>query len=93
MQEMWVQSLGWQDALEKETTTHSRILAWETPWIEKRDWRAIVYDVAKSKTRLSDETTAICSLANPIFLALLHAQVTFMPQNQYNTVKLKNKIK
>ena len=31
-QEMQVQSLGWEDALEKEMATHSSILAWETPW-------------------------------------------------------------
>ena len=30
---MGVQSLGWEDPLEKEMTTHSRILAWEIPWI------------------------------------------------------------
>ena len=29
---MWVRSLGWQDALEKEMATHSSILAWEIPW-------------------------------------------------------------
>ena len=27
----WVQSLGWEDPLEKKTATHSRILAWRTP--------------------------------------------------------------
>ena len=32
MQEMWVQSLGWEDPLEKEGATHSSILAWEVPW-------------------------------------------------------------
>ena len=32
MQEMWVQSLGWEDALEKEMATHSSILAWKIPW-------------------------------------------------------------
>ena len=31
-QEMQVQSLGWEDPLEKEMTTHSSILAWEIPW-------------------------------------------------------------
>ena len=36
MQEMWVQSLDWEDALEEEiTTTHPSILAWEIPWTEK----------------------------------------------------------
>ena len=27
-----VQSLGWEDPLEEEMATHSRIPAWETPW-------------------------------------------------------------
>ena len=29
MQEIWVQSLGWEDPLKKEMVTHSSILAWE----------------------------------------------------------------
>ena len=37
MQETWVRSLGGEDPLEKEMATHSRILAWETPWMEKPD--------------------------------------------------------
>ena len=32
MQETWVQSLGWEDPLEKGKTTHSSILAWRIPW-------------------------------------------------------------
>ena len=35
MQQVWVQSLGQEDPLEKETATHSSILAWEIPWREK----------------------------------------------------------
>ena len=35
MQETWVQSLGWEDALEKEMTTHSSTLAWKIPWTEE----------------------------------------------------------
>ena len=35
MQEAWVQSLGQEDLLEKEMATHSRILAWEIPWMEE----------------------------------------------------------
>ena len=34
VQEMWVQSLGWEVPLEKEMATHSRILAWKIPWRE-----------------------------------------------------------
>ena len=35
MQETWVQSLSWEDPLEKGMATHSSILAWEIPWTEK----------------------------------------------------------
>ena len=35
MQETQVQSLGWEDLLEKEMATHSSILAWKIPWTEK----------------------------------------------------------
>ena len=31
MQETWVQSLGWEDPLEKGMATHSSILAWRIP--------------------------------------------------------------
>ena len=35
MQEMWVQSLGWEDPLKEEMAIHSSILAWEIPWTEE----------------------------------------------------------
>ena len=35
MRETWVQSLGWEDLLEKEMATHSSILAWKIPWMEE----------------------------------------------------------
>ena len=47
-QETWVQSLGWEDPLEKEKATHSSILAWRIPWTME------VHGVANSGTRLSD---------------------------------------
>ena len=34
MRETWVQSLGWEDSLEKGTSTHSSILAWRIPMTE-----------------------------------------------------------
>ena len=33
-QETRVQSLGWEDPLEKEVATHSGSLAWKIPWTE-----------------------------------------------------------
>ena len=35
--EMWVQSLGWEDPLEKGIAIRSSILAWRIPWIEHPD--------------------------------------------------------
>ena len=35
IQETQVQSLGWEDPLEKGMATHSSILAWIIPWTEK----------------------------------------------------------
>ena len=47
MRETWVQSLGWEDPVEKGKATHSSILTWKIPW-------TIVHGVAKSRIRLSD---------------------------------------
>ena len=33
--ETWVQSLHWEDLLQKEMATHSSILAWNMPWTEE----------------------------------------------------------
>ena len=33
--ETQVQSLGWEDPLEKEMATHSNTLAWKIPWMEE----------------------------------------------------------
>ena len=35
MQETWVQSLVWEDSLEKEMASHSSIFAWRIPWTEE----------------------------------------------------------
>ena len=35
VQETQVQSLDWEDPLEKEMATNSSILAWEIPWTEE----------------------------------------------------------
>ena len=44
--ETWVQSLGWEDPLEKEMATHPNILAWKIPW--RGAWWATVHGVTKS---------------------------------------------
>ena len=47
----WVQSLGWEDALEKGKATHSSILAWRIPW------------TVESTSRKESDTTEQLSLS------------------------------
>ena len=47
-QETWVQSLGWEDPLEKEMATHSSILAWRIPWMEEPGYSDLVLAAAYS---------------------------------------------
>ena len=62
---MSFQSVGQEDALEKEMATHSSILAWEILWTE--EWRITVYGVTKSQTQLSTYTHALpCVRASPM---------------------------
>ena len=61
----WVQSLGWEDPLEKEMATHASILAWEFPWIEEPG--GLLYMGSQSRTQLSDSTTI--TVANPCRLS------------------------
>ena len=57
MQETWVQSLGQEDPLEKQTATHSSILVWKIPWteepgsIQSMRWQKIRNDLAKITAR------------------------------------------
>ena len=53
MQEMWVGSLGWEDPLEKEMTTHCSILAWKYLWTEEHS-RLQSMGLQKSWTQLSN---------------------------------------
>ena len=52
------QSLGWEDPLEKEMTTHSSNLAWEIPWTEEHGGLQSM-ESQKSQTQLSNYTTKI----------------------------------
>ena len=47
IRETWVQSLGWEDPLEKGKANHSTILAWRIPW-------TTIHGVTKNRTGLSN---------------------------------------
>ena len=52
MHETRVQSLGWEDPLEKGMAIHCSILAWRIPWTGA--WRATVHGITVSCTQLSN---------------------------------------
>ena len=58
-QEMWVQSLGQEDLLEKETATHFNILARDMPWTEEpgrvqsMGWQRVRHDLATEHTHIA----------------------------------------
>ena len=65
MRETQVQSLGWEDPLEKGMETHSSILAWRIPWTEEPS--GCVHGVTESDTTgkrvcLPAQETAVPSL-------------------------------
>ena len=51
MQEIWAQSLGWEDPLEEDMETHSNILAWRII-MDRGGWCATIHGTAKSWTQL-----------------------------------------
>ena len=55
--ETWVQSLGWEDPLEKEMETQSSTLAWRIPWTG--DPGGLQTMGLESRTRLSDFTHSL----------------------------------
>ena len=55
MQETWVQSLDWEDALQEGMATHSSILVWRIQ-MDRGAWWATVHGVMESQTQLSEGT-------------------------------------
>ena len=62
-QDMWVQSLGQEDLLEKELATHSSILAWRVPWTKEPEglWGHKELDMTKQLTNTHVEYRKIVS--------------------------------
>ena len=74
MQEMYIQSLGGEDPLEKEMAAHSSILGWEIPWTEEPGGLQSIGS-QKSQTQLSNWTTAEVSIHAVLSPGLLNLLV------------------
>ena len=68
--ETWVQSLGWEDPLEKGKAPHPSILAWRIPWtVQSLGSQRVSWECKKNKATMSRGTPAklvFCDL--PILL-------------------------
>ena len=59
MQEIQVQSLGWEDTLEKEMATNSSVLAWRIPWTEEPDGLPSMWSESDTIERISTHTALV----------------------------------
>ena len=69
-QKMWVRSLGWEDPLEEDMATLSRILAWENP-IDRGAWWTPVHRAAWVRDRTE-------WLSTHIYLSIHYLSITYL---------------
>ena len=89
MQETWVQSLGWEDPLEKRMATHSSILGWEIPLTEEYGGLQIKGS-QKSGHNLSTKTitTIFKVFIRFVTTLLLLCVLTFWPRGMWDLSSL-----
>ena len=88
MRETWVQSLGWEDPLEKGMATHSSNCAWRIPWTEEPG------RVAKWRTQLSNfHRNMKCNKNRFPQILYLFEYFQFQVTENLNNYKLVHKIK
>ena len=59
MRETWIQSLGWEESLEKGMATHTSILTWRIPWT-KGAWQAIYNPWGRKVLNVTERLTLSC---------------------------------
>ena len=85
MSKIWVQSLGWEDPQEKETVTHSSILAFIILWTEEpgrlQSMGSKELDVIEGLTTHILQRIFPTQGSNPRLLCSLHWQAYSVPLN------------
>ena len=92
MWETWVQSLGWEDRLEKVMATHSSILAWRIPWTEEpgsySPWGGKELDMIERLTHIHTHTHTQATLSPKQIMQVQYAvfkvlwkQKTYIAEN------------
>ena len=88
---MWetrVQSLGWEDPLEKAMAPHSSTLAWRTPSMERGAWWATVHGVAKSWTGLTERTEQVLAVACGVSFYCITRALSLQHTSDLQTLQL-----
>ena len=80
MQETGVQSLGWEDPLEKGMATHSSILAWKNP-MDREAWRATIWNNFRLNKKVAKQCKEVLC---PLHPACPNVNVFYPSHNDYN---------
>ena len=80
MKETQVLSLGWEDLLEKEMATHSRILVWKTLWTEQPGSSQVI-GLQRVSHNLVNETTTTIWFISSTFGYLSKGNQVMMPKS------------
>ena len=75
---MKIQSLGWEDPLEKEMATHSYIVAWKIPWTEKSGLQSKESDTTAAKHERTHEGHATVLNLFSTFFVLQYIDLTWL---------------
>ena len=79
MQEVWVQSLGWEEPLEEGMATHSSIFAWRIP-MDRGAWRATLLGGRKKPDTTQESTKHRTAQERGVFHYKKRAQGSFGEQ-------------
>ena len=93
MWEIWVQSLGWEDSLEKGIATHSSILAWRIPRTVQsqrvgHDWATFTFTDAQIKSKLLSLTHKMAYFP----FILIYSISCHQPWTQWTSPNIQNMV-
>ena len=84
MQETWVQSLGWEDPLQKGMSTHSSSLPWRIPWTEEP---GRLQTMASQRVRYNWATNTSYTPTTALFLNQNATEIKEIIFSEYNHMK------
>ena len=101
MRETWVQSLGWEDSLQKEIAIHSSTLAWKIPWMEEpgrlqcmgsqrvgHDWTTSLSHpyMTTGKTIALTRQTFVSKVMSLLYNMLSRLVIAFLPRSKHLSI-------